>query len=210
MRRRDGLPAPPDRRPISYFSEFHHRWWRYDRLHRPPLLHDCRPELAGIPRRKNGPASLSRTPRRAVRTPRACGIEGWTSVDRSRSLRSGRSAGPGSRPCFAASRLARGRPRDIGIRCTLRADVGTFTGRIEPIGMIRISEVGIGGNSPDLFASPASCGYFAGCPYVMRACKADLPAPFGLHADHHGCCRLHQENRDADAADVYRKAVGTA
>ena len=70
--------------------------------------------------------------------------------------------------------------------------------------------VPIDGSSPHLFAPPVGFRYFARCPYVMRACKVDHPTPFDLHADHHACRRLHHESREAGAADVYRKAVGTA
>ena len=64
----------------------------------------------------------------------------------------------------------------------------------------------IDGSPPDLFAPPAGCGYFARCPYAMRACEDNHPEPFDLHADHHARCWLHHEGCDVEA-DVYRKAA---
>ena len=68
----------------------------------------------------------------------------------------------------------------------------------------------IDGSPPDLFAPPAGCGYFARCPYAMRACEANHPEPFALYADHHARCWLHDESCDVEAADVYRKTAATA
>ena len=68
----------------------------------------------------------------------------------------------------------------------------------------------IDGSPPDLFAPPAGCGYFARCPYAMRACEDNHPQPFELHADHHARCWLHHEGCDAEAANVYRTTAAAA
>ena len=63
----------------------------------------------------------------------------------------------------------------------------------------------IDGSPPDLFAPPAGCGYFARCPYAMRACEDNHPDAFALGTDHHARCYLHHADCDQHVEEVYRR-----
>ena len=63
----------------------------------------------------------------------------------------------------------------------------------------------IDGSPPDLFTPPAGCGYFARCPYAMRACKENGPDAFELGAQHRSCCWLHHPDCEQDAGEVCRR-----
>ena len=70
--------------------------------------------------------------------------------------------------------------------------------------MTRISEVA---NRPRQCPFELSVGLLHRSMIAMSvACEVDHPEPFDLHAR----CWLNHESREADAADVYRKAVGIA
>ena len=63
----------------------------------------------------------------------------------------------------------------------------------------------IDGSPPDLFSPPPGCGYFARCPYAMRACERSPPEAFALDAGHEARCWLHHEDCAQDAGEVHRR-----
>ena len=70
--------------------------------------------------------------------------------------------------------------------------------------MTRISEVA---KRPRQYPFELSGGLLHRSMIAMSvACEVDHPGPLDLHAR----CWLNHESREADVADVYRKAVGTA
>ena len=61
----------------------------------------------------------------------------------------------------------------------------------------------IDGSPPDLFAPPAGCGYFARCPYAMRACERMHPPQFEIDAGHGSRCWLHHANATTRAERIH-------
>ena len=61
----------------------------------------------------------------------------------------------------------------------------------------------IDGSPPDLFHPPSGCGYFARCPYAMRVCEANDPAPFAFDTVHQANCWQHHETATVKVDDLY-------
>jgi len=60
-----------------------------------------------------------------------------------------------------------------------------------PAGASRRKLLPIEGSPPDLFAPPVGCGYYARCPYAMKACESTLPSLEEVEAGHSSRCFLH-------------------
>jgi len=52
----------------------------------------------------------------------------------------------------------------------------------------------IEGSPPDLFHPPSGCAYAARCPYTMRICEAEDPAPTQVGSEHWARCWLQHPN----------------
>ncbi len=83
-------------------------------------------------------------------------------------------------------------PYTLGLRNAMPSNTGDRERRLMPID----------GSPPDLFHPPTGCGYFARCPWAMRACEKNQPDNFRIREDddHFSMCWLQHDQAPAIAS----------
>ncbi|MDZ7684255.1 MAG: ABC transporter ATP-binding protein [Gammaproteobacteria bacterium] len=92
-------------------------------------------------------------------------------------------------------------PYTVGLRAAMPSNIEKRDKQLLPIL----------GSPPDLFDPPQGCGYYARCPYAMKACQTEMPPHFQIREDssHASRCWLQHEAAPEEDA-IYQRRTGDA
>lgn len=91
-----------------------------------------------------------------------------------------------------------GHPYTLGLRAAMPTNHEGHDHKLMPID----------GSPPDLFHPPQGCGYFARCPYAMKACRDQLPVSYVLRDRHQSRCWLHHPNAPQIESEIVQVRDG--